>query len=414
MPKAFQLLPIAYSKLVQEFICKKIKTMKNIIFSILAISLFSSCSKYMQDSTTTACGFTSAMGNTYAKKDSLEKLMTQYVQEGIPGLTMVIYTPTTGYWGSSAGFAKIETKTPMQICHLQYLQSVSKTYLATAILKLQEEGKIDLDAPITQYLPEKYIQYINNASTMRVRNLLNHTSGMPDYLESPVYITYVLQHPDHYFTSEEFLSYIKNKKQQFAPGSKFEYSNSNYHVLALIVDAIIGSHDDFIKQEILAPLELRNTFYRNVKGIPSLVNSYMDRFSTGIVENVSQLQQESISCAKGDDGMIATPMDAINFLKGLMEGKLLTDNSLKQMKTCVIDQKGNAIYGLGLYHVTYFGVDGYGHGGAGAGAGCGLYYFPSKNLYIFLGTNIGTLVDGPIVQKVNELKTKVLELVLKN
>lgn len=388
--------------------------MKKLILSILLIASLSSCSKYMQDSTTTACGFTSTIGNSYSKKDSLEKMIAQYAKQGIPGLSMAIYTPISGYWGISAGFAKIETKTPMQICHLQYLQSVSKTYLATAILKLQEEGKIDLDAPITKYLPEKYIQCINNASSMHVRNLLNHTSGMPDYLESPVYITYVLQHPDHYFTSEEFLSYIKNQKQQFATGSRFEYSNSNYHVLALMVDAISGSHDDLIKQKILAPLELRNTFYRNIKGIPSLVNSYMDRFSNGIVENVSQLQQESISCAKGDDGMVATPLDAVNFLKGLMEGKLLTDSSLKQMKTCVNDKQGNPIYGLGLYHVTYFGVEGYGHGGAGAGAGCGLYYFPSKNIYIFLGTNIGTLVDGPIVQKVNELKSKVLELILKD
>ncbi len=388
--------------------------MKNIVFSILAISLFSSCSKYMQDTTTSACAFTSTMENRYLKKDSLEKMLAKYAQLGIPGLAMAIYTPASGYWGTSAGFAKIETRTPMQICHLQYLQSVSKTYLAAAILKLQENGKIDLDAPITKYLPQKIMQYIDHASSMSVRNLLNHTSGMPDYLESPVYITYVLQHPDHYFTSEEFLGYIKNRKQQFTPGSKFEYSNSNYHVLALIVDAITGSHDDFIKQEILAPLGLRNTFYRTVTGNPMLVNSYMDRFSTGIIENVSQLQQESIYCSKGDDGMIASPVDAIDFLRGLMEGKILSDNSLKQMTTWVNDQQGKAIYGLGLYHVTYFGVEGYGHGGAGAGAGCGLYYFPSKNLYIFLGTNIGTLVDGPIVQKVNELKSSVLELVLKN
>ncbi len=387
--------------------------MKKLIPSIIIIALLSGCSKYMQDTITKECPIKVGIGDTYPKKDTLEKLMNQYVQQGIPGLAIAIYTPKSGYWGTSAGFAKIESQTPMQLCHLQYLQSVSKTYLAAVILKLQEEGKINLDAPITQYLPKKFLPYIDHASTMSVRNLLNHTSGMPDYLESPVYVTYVLQHPDHYFTSEEFLSYIKNKKQQFTPGSKFEYSNSNYHVLAIIVDAISGSHDDLIRQKILDPLSLTNTFYRNIKDNPSLVNSYMDRFSTGIVENVSQLQQESITCAKGDDGIVATPLDAVNFLRGLMEGKILNDRSLKQMKTCVNDGKGNPIYGLGLYHVKYFGIEGYGHGGAGAGAGCGLYYFPSKNVYVFLGTNIGTLVDGPIVQKVNELKSKVLELILK-
>lgn len=388
------------------------KNLKCSITIISILSILSSCSKYIQDTITTQCNFPSGIGNTYSKKDSLENLMNQYVKQGIPGVVISIFSPTSGYWGTSAGYAKIETNTPMQLCHLQYLQSVSKTYLAAVILKLHEEGKIDLDAAITEYLPEKFVKYIDNASSMRVRNLLNHTSGMPDYLESPKYITYVLQHPDHYFTSEEFLSYIKNEKQQFSPGSRFEYSNTNYHVLALILDAISGSHEELIKQKILAPLGLTNTYYRNFKGVPALVNSYMDRFSTGIVENVSLLQQECISCAKGDDGMIATPLDAVNFLRGLMEGKILTDSSLNKMKTTVNDVNGNPIYGLGLYHVKYFGIEGFGHGGAGAGAGCGLYYFPAKKVYVFIGTNIGTLVDGPIVQKVNRLKSKVLEMIL--
>lgn len=387
--------------------------MKNLILSIAILLMLPGCSKYTQDTVAPQCDFPGGIGNTYPKKDTLEKIMNQYLQQGIPGLAVAIYTPSGGYWGTSMGFAKVETRTPMQLCHMQYLQSVTKTYLAAVILKLHEEGKINLDAPITQYLPEKYIQYIDKASSMSVRNLLNHTSGMPDYLESPVYVTYVLQHPDHFFTSEEFLSYIKNSKRQFAPGSKFEYSNSNYHVLALIADAISGNHDERVRQ-MLAQTGLANTFYRQIKGNPSLVNSYMDRFSTGIIENVSQLQQQSITCAKGDDGIIATPLDAVNFLRGLMEGKILADSSLNQMLTFVNDEQGLPVYGLGLYHVVYNGVEGYGHGGSGAGAGCGLYYFPRKKVYVFLATNVGTLVDGPITKKVNELKSKILEIILKD
>ncbi len=386
--------------------------MKFLIGILVFFMLLSGCSKYTQETNTIQCSFSGSINNSYSKKDTIEKLMHNYMQQGIPGLVIAIYTPSSGYWGSAMGFAKIETQTPMELCHLQYLQSISKTYLATLILKLHEEGKINLDDPITKYLPEKFIKYIDNANTMSVRNLLNHTSGMPDYLESPSYITFVLQHPYHFFTSDEFLSYIENKKQQFTPGSKFEYSNTNYHVLALIADSLGGNHDDLIRQKILSPLGLSNSFYRNIKGNHNLVNSYMDRFSTGIVENVSQLQQESISCAKGDDGIIATPFDAINFLKSLMEGNILSDSSLAQMKTWVNDEHGNPIYGLGLYHVMFSGIEGYGHGGAGAGAASGLYYFPEKNIYVFLGTNIGTLVDGPIVEKVIELKLKVLDLIL--
>jgi D-alanyl-D-alanine carboxypeptidase len=208
--------------------------MKKILLTIIIITAFMGCSKYIQDTVTSPCDFPSAIGNTYSRKDTLEKMLQQYTKMGIPGGVIALYSPAEGYWGTGSGFSKIETKTPMQICQLQYLQSVTKTYLAVVLLKLHEEGKINLDAPITQYLPEKYSRYIDKAFTMSVRNLLNHTSGMPDYLESPVYTTYVLQHPDHLFTSDEFLGYIKGKKQQFTPGSKYEYSNTNFHVLALI------------------------------------------------------------------------------------------------------------------------------------------------------------------------------------
>ncbi|MDN3548625.1 serine hydrolase domain-containing protein [Mucilaginibacter aquaedulcis] len=352
--------------------------------------------------------------SAFSKRDTLEKLSKQYTQMGIPGLVLAVYSPGYGYWGTASGFSETETHTPMQLCMLQYLQSVSKTYLATVILKLYEEGKIDLDAAITKYLPQQYSSYIDKASTMTVRNLLNHTSGMPDYLENPKYVSYALAHPDHIFTSDEFLSYIKGEPQQFKPGSKFQYSNTNYHVLALIVDVIAGSHDQLIRQKILMPLGLSHTFYRDIKGRADLVKNYIDLSGTGVVQNVTQLQQSSIMSAKGDDGIVATPLDAINFLRGLMEGKLLSKASLNEMTKWVNDDTGKPVYGMGLYHVTYSNVDGVGHGGAGAGAGCALYYFPSKNVYVFLATNIGKLVEGPIVRKVNELKIKVLEIILKD
>ncbi len=83
------------------------------------------------------------------------------------------------------------------------------------------------------------------------------------------------------------------------------------------------------------------------------------------------------------DGIIATPLDAVKFMRGLMEGKLLSDSSFNQMMTWVNDGEGKPVYGLGLYHVTYSGKDGYGHGGAGAGAGCGFNYFPGIRFMFF-------------------------------
>ena len=390
--------------------------MKKFLLSLATICTLASCSKHQPVPNASGSDFPPAIDTSYSKKDTLEKLLQQYVKLGVPGAVIAVLSPE-GYWGASKGFSKIETQSPMKLSQLQYLQSISKTYMATAILRLFEEGKISLDAPITQYLPEKYSNYIDKAETIKVRNLLNHTSGVPEYTDDPVYLTYLLQHPDHSFTTEEFLGYIKSKKQKFVPGSKFDYTNTNYHLLALIADAIAGDHANLIQQKILTPLGLNNTFYRNHPGYlnnPALVDSYLDRYSNGVVENISDMQKVSVGCSKGDDGIVASPLDALTFMKALMQGQLLSDGTMQQMMTWVNDKDGQPVQGLGIYNVHYSGQTGYGHGGAGIGAGCGLYYFPAKSVYVFVGTNIGTLIDGPIVQKVGELKNKIFEVLLKD
>jgi D-alanyl-D-alanine carboxypeptidase len=391
--------------------------MRTILMSVAMVFVITGCSKYRQDIETSTCNFPNVINNSYSKKQAIETLVSEYAGMGLPGAVIAVYSEEEGYWATSKGFSKVETQTPMELCQLQYLQSIAKTYMSTAILKLQEEGKIDLDAPITNYLPAKYSSYIDKAQTIKVRNLLNHTSGVTEYSDVPEYITYLLQHPDHSFTSEEFLGYIKDKHQRFTPGSKYEYVNTNFHLLALIADAISGDHARLIKQKVLIPAGLNNTFYRNDPGYlhyPNLVNSYLDRYSNGVIENVSQMQQVSVACSKGDDGMVATPMDALNFMKALMKGQLLNANSMQQMLTWVNDWEGKPIQGLGIYNVRYSGQTGYGHGGAGIGSGCGLYYFPGKKVYVFMATNIGTLIDGPIVRKVDELKHKVMDVILAN
>ncbi|MES1226736.1 MAG: serine hydrolase, partial [Bacteroidota bacterium] len=176
--------------------------------------------------------------------------------------------------------------------------------------------------------------------------------------------------------------------------------------------SIYGSHDRLIREKVLTPLGLFHTYYRNIAGLPALVKNYLDYSGTGELQNVTVLQQSSIMGAKGDDGIVATPFDAVVFLRGLMEGRLLSSASLNQMTNWVSDDEGKPVYGMGLYHIEYSHVTGVGHGGAGAGAGCALYYFPGKGVYVFLGTNIGTLADGPLVRKVNELKLKMLDIIL--
>lgn len=362
---------------------------------------------------TASCTESTPINSTYSKAQAIQQLLNQYTAQGIPGLSVAVYTPQEGYWAGASGYARLEDKTAMQICHLQYGQSVAKTYTAVGILKLVEAGKLDLDAPITHYLPAHLIDYLTDAATITVRMLLNHTSGIPGYSLDTDYVTVLLQHPLRTFTAEDYLSYIRKEPLLFKPGSYFEYSDTNYLLLALIANHVHGSYDRLIQESILTPLNLRQTFYDNIQQQPNLVNSYFDRFGDGKLENVSRMQQANINSLMGDDGLTASPLDYIQFLQGLFSGKLVSEKSLATMTTWVNNKAGEPNYGMGLYYDHFSGQVAYGHGGAGLGAGCALYYFPEKKLYVFLGTNMGTLTDGPYVRKVGELRDELLELLLK-
>lgn len=218
-----------------------------------------------------------AINTNYSKAKDVKEVLQRLVKEGVPGVSMALYTDDEGWWEASAGYAKIEDKTLMQSCHLQYLQSVSKTYMAIAILKLSEQGKIELEQPITTYLPARYCHFISNPEKITVRMLLSHTSGIPEYNLVPAYVGYLLQHPDHFFSPEDYLKYIEGKPLDFVPGSKYSYRNTNYLLLALMTDAITGDHTKFIKETIMRPLVLTNTFYRGDPGYltySNLVNAY--------------------------------------------------------------------------------------------------------------------------------------------
>jgi len=387
-------------------------------YYLIALVLFiaSSCSKEAWDIAGTTCTLDEAINTQHSKATALQNLMDKYTKQGLPGVSIAIYS-SEGYWAGASGFSKIETETPMQPCHLQYSQSVSKTYLAVAILKLYEEGKINLDEKITAYLPQEVISKVTGADRVTVRMLLNHTSGIAEYNDKPAYVSYLVQHPLHVFSSMDYLDYIEGDPSQFTPGSKYRYTNTNYLLLALIGDHITGDHAKYIRDKIFIPLGLFHSFYHddaNYLNKPELVNSYWDRYSNGAIENCSQMQQVNVASLIGDDGMIATPIDYVKFLKGLFNNELLLPATMDQMLTFVKNDTGQYAYGygLGIHDDPYQQHTLYGHTGGGIGAGCELGYLPDKNVFFFIAINIGTSIDSPILDGVANLRDEVLNVLV--
>lgn len=385
--------------------------------SILLILLISvSCSKQTWEIAGNSCTMQEDINSNYSKAAQLQNLLDKYAVIGLPGLALAVYSPE-GFWAGAAGYAKLEDKTVMQPCHLQYSQSVSKTYLAVAILKLQEEGRINLDEKITAYLPAEVSAKVTGAEKVTVRQLMNHTSGIAEYNDKPAYVSYLLQHPLHVFTTMDYLDYIKGDDLRFEPGSKRVYTNTNYLLLALIGDQLTGDHAKYMRDQIFKPLGLVNSYYRDNADYlqqPGLVNSYWDRYSNGVLENCSAMQQVNVGSLIGDDGIIAAPADYVTFLKALFEDQLLSPSSMEQMLTFVKNDTGKYAYGygLGISNDPYKEHDIYGHSGGGIGAGCLLEYIPDKDTYFFIGINIGTVISSPVTEKAEHIREEILDVLL--
>ncbi|WP_158267427.1 serine hydrolase domain-containing protein [Adhaeribacter arboris] len=352
----------------------------------------------------------------YDHATEIQNILNRYAALGVPGVSIGVKT-TTQEWAGAAGFAKIEDRIPMQICHLQYAQSLSKTYTAVLVMMLYEDGIIKLDAAIQDYLPAKISTRLRGSNKVTVRMLLNHTSGIFDYAYDYSYVTDLLSNQDKFYDYHRILSYVYDKELRFEPGSKYEYCNTNYELLALIIDQVTGKdHGIMMAERIFKPAGLTQTSYRNKLNYldnPNLVNCYLNRRSDNKIENVSRAQVNNVKSMIGDDGLVATPLDYVHFLEALRQGRLVKKETLDVMYTWVNDDKGKPTYGLGIDYTFKKDKLGFGHSGGGLGAGCLLYYFPEKDVTLFLGVNLGVLIEGPYTKLVEQMEDEILIVILR-
>ncbi len=364
------------------------------IIAVHSILFLISCGKMEMDYSQGGCQNSDTVFSGHPKGIRLTQIIDKIVDLGVPGVTMAL-RDHDGTWAYASGLAKIESGTRLEICHLQFGQSVAKTYMSTAILLLWEQGLISLDEKINKYLPRSVIEDIENSDQATVRMLLNHTSGIAEYNDKPKYVTFLLQHPLHNFSTDDYLDFVRGKPAKFNPGEKYSYTNTNYILLALIADEITEDHKAFIRDEILKDQGLFNSYYHDpgFMEFPELVNTYWDRYSNGKIENCSEMHRTNVGSLIGDDGIIATPTDFVFFLEKLLKNQILSDSSMDEMLEFV-QQKPDSPdgYGLGIHQEFYKGFEELGHTGGGIGAGCILAGFTHNETYFFIGMNLGTSI----------------------
>ncbi|MET9679301.1 serine hydrolase domain-containing protein [Streptomyces coeruleorubidus] len=287
--------------------------------------------------------------------DATRHAMRAAVADGVPGVTVRV-RQGHGAWAATAGVGNLETDKPRSTRDHYRVASISKTFVATVVLQLEAEGRLSLDDTVEKWLPGVVRGNGHNGRQVTLRQLLNHTSGIFDYLEDrgfrQTYMTAdgFMKHRFDEAEPEELLVYALANEPYFAPGRSFEYSNTNYLLAARVIEKATGNdYGDEIDRRIIAPLHLTSTSVPTTRVTlprPSgRAYSKLAETDTGPTYDVTELNARM---AYGSGQMVSSSADLNRFYSALLRGRLLPPEQLKEMKTTVETGRETYRYGLGI------------------------------------------------------------------
>ncbi len=275
------------------------------------------------------------------------------------------------------GLADIENSLPASGDSVYRIGSITKTFTAAAILLLVEDGKLNLDDPLTKFLPD----YPGPGGAATVRNLLQHTSGIFSFTDAPDHRQILRDDMDH----EQILARFCQHELHFSPGEAYRYCNSGFYLLGMIIEKVSdNSYEEFLDQRIFQPLELSSIAYdRHAKIIPHRVHGY-----SIWGENLVNAPFLSMTKPFAAGALVSDAGDLLRWSRALRRNDLLKPDSFQQMITPGQLNNGQAIgYGLGCQVETLDGHQVVRHGGGIPGFVTEWTLFPESELSIVVLTN---------------------------
>jgi D-alanyl-D-alanine carboxypeptidase len=224
--------------------------------------------------------------------------------------------------------------------------SLTKTYVATLLLQLAEEGRLALDDAVASVLPG----LVPGGDKITIRQLLNHTSGLFDYEKDPrVLAPYFGGDLAHHWAPRKLVRIAVSHRPLFTPGTRHSYSNTNYLVAGLIVEAVTGSTlERVLDRRLFTPLRLRRTAFQTSprRPVPDAHGYYV--FGKPPAADITGLSPYPWAAG----AIVANAADVATFYGALLSGRLLNADSLRQLKTTVAEGKdAESRYGLGIMRV---------------------------------------------------------------
>lgn len=370
------------------------KTNLSILNGIIALCLIYSCQKdEVRSQDFYDCALDHADSSTLHPKHAVyQQLLNEMVASGVPGVQLSIRQPGYVEWNGAAGKADLGNDTDLEPCHLTRVGSTVKTFTAVTMLLLQEDGKLDLDDPVSDYLAKEDLLELGNAEQATLRQLLQHSAGLYNYMQNLSFQTASINDLIKEWTPGELLAYARGRKAYFSPGEDVAYSNTGYVLLGMVISKVEEKpFYQVFKERLFDPMGLSFTQFSAEDPVPNgIARGYVDFYSN--LEVINATYYSGWDYYQADGGLISNAHDLNHFLTTLFSDNFLSETSLEELTTwqtpSYLDPGFYEIgYGLGVFKMeTPWGVAWF-HSGDAIGYYANMVYFPEQHTTITWAVN---------------------------
>ncbi len=348
--------------------------------------------KYILSVFVTLFLLTALSGQPIDFDQKIDKLAMEALVDQQTGLTIIAHKDEKTIYHKAFGKADLELDVDMQKDNIFRIGSITKQFTSLAVLKLAEEGKLDIQDPIQKYLPK----YKTEGKTVTIGHLLTHTSGIPSYTGAPEWDQEMRKRD---FTTIDLINEFATDSLEFEPGSQWKYNNTGYVMLGYIIEQLSGvSYAEFIQEHFFEPIGMKSSYYGNVqKIIPHRASGY-DRDNDGNLVNSYYLSMTQPHAA---GSILSTVSDLAMWNEAVFDYKIVNMESLTKAHTPYILTDGSSTgYGYGWSLGEKYGKKTIAHGGGINGyLSMGIYY-PEEDLYVAVLSNCTCLSPDDLAHKI--------------